>query len=310
MPAAIAVEGLVYGFLALGVFVSFRVLDFPDLSPEGSFPFGAAVSSALVVAGVHPAFALAAAFAAGALAGACTSWIKHAFSVPPLLAGIATMTALYSIDLRVLGGRANLPLIPVNPVMDAARALAPAAGAWSEVLFFLAVAAAGFVALDLFFHTEVGLALGALGDNENVVVAAGADPVLLRTAGVALSNGLVGMSGALAAAYQGFADVNLGAGVVAAGLASVMIGEFLWKSQKIGLQLLRVLVGSILFRGLMYAGRAWGYALGITPNDLRLVTAVLVVASVAASGLGRRTRTKAAARRPATARGPADGGLR
>jgi len=137
--------------------------------------------------------------------------------------------------------------------------------------------------LDLFFHTETGIALGALGDNEASVVQAGVNPASLRTLGIVLANGLAGLSGALAASYQGFADVNFGAGVVAAGLASVMLGELVLRSHYIGVQIFRVLLGSILFRALMYAARSWGYLAGITPNDLRLLTALLIVGAVALS---------------------------
>jgi len=285
MVEGILVEGLIYGILALGVFITFRVLDFPDLTVEGSFPFGAAVGGALIVSRVPAPLAMLAAFMAGALAGAVTSAVHHGLKVPPLLAGIVTMTGLYSVDLRVLGGKANLPLIAHNPVMRAAeswlgKSVDPSL---QSVLAFAIIAGFLVVLLDLFFHTEVGIAMGALGDNEISVVSAGVNPVRLRTLGIALSNGLAGLSGAIAASYQGFADANFGAGIVASGLASVMIGEFLFRSNRIGAQLARALLGSILFRALMYAGRSWGYVAGITPNDLKLLTSVLIVASIAAS---------------------------
>jgi len=192
------------------------------------------------------------------------------------------MTGLWSVNLRVMGGKANMPLIADNPVMDAAYGLLPNAGDWSAALFFALVAIAVLVILALFFSTEAGIALGALGDNEAVVVAAGSNPKVLRTAGVALSGALCGLSGGLAASYQGFADVNFGSGVVAAGLASVMVGEFLFRSNRIGVQLVRVMVGSIAFRAIMFAGRKYGYLVGMGPNDLRMVTALLVVGAVAA----------------------------
>jgi putative ABC transport system permease protein len=147
-----------------------------------------------------------------------------------------------------------------------------------------------FGLLDLFFHTEIGIAMGALGDNENAVIQAGIQPNRLRTWGIMLANALPGLSGAMAAAYQGFADVNLGQGVVAAGLATVMLGELVVHSQFIGVQLARVFLGSIIFRALMYAARSWGYVAGITPNDLRLLTALLIIASVAISRYGRKKR--------------------
>ena len=319
MIEGILVEGLVYGILALGVFISFRVLDFADLTVEGSFPAGAAAAAAIVTAAGRgsaaaaagsawaafaPVIAVVSGFAAGGLAGFATSVIHHKLKVPPLLAGIVTMTGFYSINLRILGGKPNLPLIRNNPLLNAARSWL--GGSMPPELALLAavlLAALAVVALlDLFFHTETGIAMGALGDNEAAVIQAGVNPAGLRTLGIILANGLAGLSGALAASYQGFADVNFGAGVIAAGLASVMLGELVLRSQFIGLQLFRVLLGSILFRALMYAARSWGYLAGITPNDLRLLTALLIVGAIALS--------KYAGKRPkqAAGYGPAKGG--
>jgi len=310
MLEGILVEGLVYGIMALGVFISFRILDFADLTVEGSFPAGAAAAAAIVTAAARnglgtaqaggsgafgapgawlstlaPFAAIPAGFAAGGLAGLATSLIHHRLRVPPLLAGIVTMTGFYSINLRVLGGKPNLPLIRNNPLLNGARTwLGPDVPQDIALLLAALLAALAIAALlDLFFHTETGIALGALGDNEASVIQAGVNPSSLRTLGIVLANGLAGLSGALAASYQGFADVNFGAGVVAAGLASVMLGELILRSQYIGVQIFRVLVGSILFRALMYAARSWGYFVGITPNDLRLLNALLIVGAVALS---------------------------
>jgi putative ABC transport system permease protein len=218
--------------------------------------------------------------------------------VPPLLAGIVTMTGLYSIDLRVLGNRANLPLIARNPVMEGSQSwLGPQADpAWASLAAFGAGIVLLLIILDFFFHTELGLSLGALGDNEAAVVSMGVNPVSLRTLGVALANGLAGLAGALAASYQGFADVNFGSGVIAAGLASVMLGELVLGTNRIGGQLLRVILGSVLFRAIMYAGRSWGYLAGITPNDLKLLTAILVVLALALSRSKSGLRLRFAAR--------------
>jgi len=283
MIEGILLEGLIYGIMALGVFMSFRILDFPDLTAEGAFPFGASVGGALIAGGTPAPLALLAAFGAGALAGCATSAIHHGLRVPALLAGIVTITGLYSIDLRVLGGRANLPLIAKNPVMRSAESWLGSSfnTSWASFLAFALITLVILVILDLFFHSEVGVALGALGNNESSVVSAGVNPVRLRTFGIALGNGLAGLSGALAASYQGFADVNFGQGVIAAGLASVMLGELLIRSNRIGVLLFRVILGSLLFRAIMYAGRSWGYLAGITPNDLKLMTAVLVVVALA-----------------------------
>ncbi|OQB95798.1 MAG: beta-methylgalactoside transporter inner membrane component [Spirochaetes bacterium ADurb.Bin110] len=300
MVEGILVEGLIYGILALGVFVSFRILDFPDLTVEGSFPAGAAagavVASALNLSPNGFLHALAvpagmlAGFVAGGVAGFATAAVYHKLRVPPLLAGIVTMTGFYSINLRILGGKPNYPLITNNPMLKLARSFLGGTlpSEWSLFASCVLVCLLLFALLDLFFHTEIGIAMGALGDNENAVVQAGIQPNRLRTWGIMLANALPGLSGAMAAAYQGFADVNLGQGVVAAGLATVMLGELIIHSQFISIQLLRVFFGSILFRALMYAARSWGYVAGITPNDLRLLTALLIIASVALSRVKRK----------------------
>lgn len=302
MVEGILVEGLIYSILALGVFVSFRILDFPDLTVEGSFPAGAAAGAIVASAlGLSPSgflkalavpAGMVAGFIAGGVAGFCTAAVYHKLKVPALLAGIVTMTGFYSINLRILGGKPNLPLITNNPMLKLARSflggiLPPE---WSLFVSCLLICLLLFGLLDLFFHTEIGIAMGALGDNENAVIQAGIRPNRLRTWGIILANALPGLSGAMAAAYQGFADVNLGQGVVAAGLATVMLGELVVHSQFIGVQLARVIVGSIIFRALMYAARSWGYVAGITPNDLRLLTALLIIVSVAISRYGRNRR--------------------
>lgn len=282
-----------YGILAVGVFVSFRVLDFPDLTVEGSFPLGAACAAAAVTAGVPFPLAALIAAAAGSLAGAATATIHTRFRVPPLLAGIVVMTALYSVNLRVMGGRSNIQLIGARPLTDFARTWLPGAPEdWATAAFFLLLALAVVCLLDLFFHTEFGITLGALGDNERVVTASGSNPDSFKTAGVALSNALAAFAGALASQHHGFADVNLGAGVVALGLASVMIGELLFRTSHIGAQLARAILGAMLFKAIMFAARFYGYFAGITPNDLRLVTALMIVLSLAVG----RARTRSADR--------------
>lgn len=253
MVEGILVEGLIYSILALGVFVSFRILDFPDLTVEGSFPAGAAAGAIVASAlGLSPSgflralavpAGMVAGFIAGGVAGFCTAAVYHKLKVPALLAGIVTMTGFYSINLRILGGKPNLPLITNNPMLKLARSflggiLPPE---WSLFVSCLLICLLLFGLLDLFFHTEIGIAMGALGDNENAVIQAGIRPNRLRTWGIILANALPGLSGAMAAAYQGFADVNLGQGVVAAGLATVMLGELVVHSQFIGVQLARVI---------------------------------------------------------------------
>lgn len=281
MIEAILVEGLIYGILAMGVFITFRVLDFPDLTVEGSFPLGAAVAAACVAAGVPFPLAALIAVAAGSLAGSLTALIHTSLKVPPLLAGIVVMTGLYSVNLRVMGGRSNIQLIGNRPLINFSTSWIPSVPPeLASALFFTLLAVLLMVLLDLFFHTEFGLTLGALGDNIKVVIASGSNPTSYKIAGVALANALVSFAGALASQHHGFADVNLGSGVVALGLASVMIGELVLRTNRIGLQLLRVVLGAIIFKAILFGARFYGYIAGITPNDLRLLTALMIVLSL------------------------------
>ncbi len=299
MTEAILTEGLIYGILAIGVFITFRVLDFPDLTVEGSFPLGAAVAAALLVAGVPFPLAVLVAMLAGGAAGALTALIHTGFRVPPLLAGIVVMTGLYSVNLRVMGGKSNIQLVGLRPLADFSKSWIPGLEpAFAQALFFILVAILLVILLDLFFHTEFGLTLGALGDNERMVTASGSNPDSYKVAGVALGNAFAALSGAFASQHHGFADVNLGSGVVALGLASVMIGELLFRTNRIGGQIARAILGAVLFKAIMFGARFYGYFAGITPNDLRLVTALMIVFSL---GVGK-LRSQLAARKNQRAR--------
>ena len=285
MVEAILVEGLLYGIMALGVFITFRILDFPDLSVDGTFPLGAVIMAVSIVNGVPLALALLLAFAGGTAAGAVTATIHNKLGVPNLLAGILTMTMLWSVNIRILGNRANLSLLRNETILSAVteRLEMVMPRQWAVFLFFVAVGLGVKFLLDLFFHTDMGLTLGAMGDNQQMVVSQGVNPEWMKVIGVGLSNGLVAVSGAFAAQFQGFADVNMGQGIVVSGLASVMIGEFLLRSNKIGVLTFRVLLGSIVYRGIMYLGRYYGYHINFTPNDLRLLTGLLIVGSLIVS---------------------------
>ena len=282
MIEGIFVEGLLYSLMALGVFITFRILDFPDLTVDGSFPLGAAIAATLITKGVSPWLSLIVAFAGGVAAGGVTATIHNKLKVPNLLAGILTMTMLWSINIRVLGNRANLPLIRRTTVLSQTKELFGEAFAivWVYLIFFIVIVFVVKFLLDLFFRTDLGLTLGAMGNNPQMVTTQGVNVEYMKLIGVGLSNGLVGLAGALAAQYQGFADVSLGQGIIIAGLASVMIGEFILKSNRISLLTLRVILGSILFRGLMYLGRYYGYYINLTPNDLKLITGLLIVLSL------------------------------
>ncbi len=282
MIEGILVEGLIYGIMVLGVFITFRILDFPDLTVDGSFPLGAVLMAVMLIKGFNPVVSFSAVFAAGFGAGTVTALIHNKLKVPNLLAGILTMTMLYSINIRILQNRANVPLLRVETVFTwVSKLFGGSVSSEAALLIFMAAVVLVIkILLDLFFHTDIGLTLGALGCNEQMVITQGVNPENLKIIGVGLSNALVAVSGGFAAQYLGFADVNMGIGIVVSGLASVMIGEFLFKSNRIALLTLRVLLGSILFKGIMYLGRYYGYYIKMTPNDLKLITGILIIISL------------------------------
>lgn len=289
--------GLILSLLAIGVLISFRVLGFRDLTVDGSITLGGAVAAILLINGVHPVIATAVAFAAGMLAGGITGLLHTRFNINPLLAGILVMTALYSVNLHVMG-KSNLPLMEertlFTPFADAGPE--PSRILWmgweirSQELqmtaFMLAVIAAVGLVMYAFFRTNLGLAMRATGDNPQMIRALGVDVGWMITLGVALSNGLVALSGAILVQYQGFADVQMGIGMVVWGFASVIIGESLVGTRKLGLLITGAVMGSILFRLLVAIALRWG----LNPNDLKLVTAVFVFAALVLPDLMTRFR--------------------
>jgi putative ABC transport system permease protein len=282
MIEGIFVEGLIYSLMVLGVYITFRILDFPDLTVDGSFPLGAVVGAQCIVVFNSIGLGLLLAFAAGTLAGAVTAFIHNKLKVPNLLAGILTMTMLYSINIRILSNRANLPLLKqdtiITVVENAFGGILPYR--YLLLMFFILVVLIVKILLDLFFHTDLGLTLGALGNNEQMVISQGVNPETLKVIGVGLSNGLVALSGAFAAQYQGFADIGMGIGIIVAGLASVMIGEFIFSSNKIEILTLCAILGSIAFKAIMYLARFYGYYIKMTPNDLKLITGIMIIVSL------------------------------
>ncbi|MCK8603161.1 ABC transporter substrate binding protein [Desulfoferrobacter suflitae] len=271
--------GFLYAFMTMGVFLTFRVHDFPDITVDGSFTSGAALAAVLIVAKVHPLIALLAAFAVGAAAGAATSFINTRFNVNGLLAGILVMTGLYSINLHIMG-RSNIPLLDQATFPDYLEAVNPGLHpeAWIT-LILLPVMLAFWLLTGLFFKTDLGISMRATGNNPIMAAAAGVDVARMKTFGVALANGLVGVSGGLVAQYQGFADIGMGMGTIVIGLAAVIIGESLIRSRSLYAKVLSVIVGSIIFR-MLIAGALF---LGMNPIDLKLLTAVFVLTTLVAS---------------------------
>ena len=291
MIEGMLIEGLIFGIMVLGVFSTYRVLNFCDMTVDGSFPLGASVMAVLLVNHVNPVLAIIAVILAGLLAGLCTTFIYTKFKIPDLLAGILMMTMLYSVNLRIMG-KANISLYDVDTIFTGSLAsFFP--DEWGIVLIAAIFAFVIKAALDLFYHTDMGLTMGALGSNEQMVISQGVNPTTLRGIGICMGNAFASLSGALYAMYQGFSDVGSGSGVVVSGLASLMLGEFIIKSNKIGLQTLRVLIGSIIYRALMYIARNYGWAVGMNADDLKLITGILIILCLALS----RTNIKKFAKR-------------
>jgi putative ABC transport system permease protein len=265
--------GLIYGLVALGVFLSFRVLSFPDLTVDGSFPLGAAVAASAIVAGLDPYLGTVLALVAGALAGLVTAVLNVRFGILHLLASILTMIALFSINLRIMG-RPNIALLTEDTVLTP---LAPL-GIWTPLLKVLVVGVVALVAALLlirFLASDYGLAMRATGANPRMARAQGVQTGSAILVGMALSNALVALAGALFAQTAGFADISIGTGTIVVGLAAVIVGETLLPARHIAIVVLACLFGSILYR-LAVALALNSDVLGLTASDLNLVTAVLV----------------------------------
>ncbi|WP_286222571.1 ABC transporter permease [Marinobacter apostichopi] len=287
--------GLIYGLVAFGIYISFRVLDFPDLTVDGSFPLGAAVAAILIIAGWNPWIATGAAILAGMAAGAVTALLNVKLKILNLLASILTMIALYSVNLRIMG-RPNVALLTEETVLtpwynlDLAYHLVP-------VLLFVIVVTVSLILLWRFMKSETGLAMRATGANPRMARAQGIATGAMIVLGVALSNGLVGLAGALFAQSQGAADVTMGVGVIVIGLASLIGGEAVITPSTVVRALLACVVGAIIYR-LAIAFALNADFLGLQAQDLNLITAVLVTLAIVLPGvrtsvIGKLTRNKA-----------------
>ena len=263
-------QGLLWSLLSLGVYITFRVLDIADLSVEGTFPLGAAVSAACITGGLSLPAGFALALLAGAAAGAVTGLLTTKLRIPALLAGILTMIGLYSVNLRVMG-RANISLLGLDTVYSWGDAFGLAE---AQTTFVVGIAAVLAVALIIywFFGTEIGLALRATGFNPQMSRAQGVNTDTMVVLGLMISNALVGLSGALVAQSNGFADAGMGVGTIVIGLASVIIGEVLFGTRSFKNCLISVILGSVVYRLVIAAV----LEMGMPPNDLKLFTAILV----------------------------------
>ncbi len=279
-------EGLVYAFVAIGVFLTLRVLAFPDLTVDGSFVVGGSIAAIIIAGGYNPFLATIAAFGGGLACGSITGLLNTKLRLPALLAGILMMVGLYSVNLLIMG-RPNVPLLRDITIFDSVAS-------WfgmmrSPILVIIVLAAIAFITfmvLNWFLRTEIGLALRATGDNEQMVRSLGVDTDKNILMGCAISNGLVALAGALVAQNQQFCDVNMGIGMIVMGLASVIIGEALIHPRGVASMLLAALTGTFLYRLFITIA----LRLGLAPGNLKLITALLVITAMAIPYIQKKLR--------------------
>ena len=278
-------EGLIYAILALGVLITYRILDFPDLTVDSSFPLGAAVSAILTVNGMHPVLTLLMATLAGAAAGLVTGLIHVKCRVRDLLSGIITMTALYSVNLRI-AGRANLPFFNMDTLFDNALvdSLPAALAPWSKVLVVLVIVLVVKVLLDLFMNTKAGFLLRAEGDNPAVVSTLARDGGLVKIEGLVIANALVALSGAVMAQKNRVFEISMGPGAIVFGVAAEIIGTNIFKNRQKVNSSTAAIVGSIIYKACV----ALALSLGLVPQDLKLVTAALFLIILVLGGMRRK----------------------
>lgn len=301
--------GLILALLALGVYVSFRIFNIPDMTAEGTVTLGASVAAVMMTNGYNPILATFAAMLAGTAAGAVTGLLATKCKINALLSGILVMTGLYSVNLHIMG-RSNVPLLQTTTLATYAETIGThvfgtianlnvfgwdvSVRDMSVLTGILLLVAALCVLLYLFLRTDLGTAMRATGDNPYMICALGVSVDGATIFGLAMSNGLIALCGALIAQYQGFADVQMGVGMVVLGIASVIIGESLVGTRAVGLLITGTVMGSVLFRLLVAVALRWG----LNPNDLKLITAVFVFAALVMPNLARRLKF----RRPAVAK--------
>ena len=290
--------GFIFSLVALGVLISFRIFAFPDITADGSSTLGAALAAMMLVKNINPVLATAAAFAGGFLAGAVTGILATKFKINGLLAGILVMTGLYSVNLHIMG-RSNISVLRASTLSTYAERAGIALArdrnlnvlGWeittveASLLMasFLFIVLAGCI-MYIFFQTNLGTTMRATGDNNQMIRALGVNDENMIILGLAVSNALIALAGAFISQYQGFADVQMGIGMVVWGLASVIIGEALVGTRQLGLSMIGAVMGSVLFRLLV----AIALRLGLNPNDLKLVTALFVFLALIAPGVLKR----------------------
>lgn len=266
-------QGLIYSLVAMGLFISFRILNVADLTVDGAFTLGCATAAVATLAG-HPFLGLLLALAAGALAGLVTALLQTKMKVQPILAGIITMTALYSINLMIMTNRANLPLLKCETIYSAAAKIFPAD--YAKLILLTIIVAVIILATLIFLRSGTGLAIRATGDNPDLVRSSSINPHITISIGLCVANALVSLSGALLAQYQLFAEITTGTGMVVIGLASLIIGEVIVGHGGIFRALLGTLVGSAIYRLII----AVAITSSLQPSNLKLISAIIVAISI------------------------------
>ncbi|MBW2006314.1 MAG: ABC transporter permease [Deltaproteobacteria bacterium] len=264
-------QGLAYGLVALGIVITFRILAFPDLTVDGSFPLGAAVVARLIMEGVPPIYGILMAIIMGFLAGCCTGLLNTKLKINSLLAGILMMTILYSVNLRIMG-RSNIQLLTVSTLLTPLENLDVNRFIPIIAFFFVVTLCVKFLT-DMFLHTQLGFAMRATGDNEQMIRTLGVNTDNMTVLGLGISNAFVALSGALVAQDQGFSDVGMGIGMIVAGLASIIIGEALIGKKSVQRMTLAAVVGSIIYKFII----SLGLRMGLAPTDLKMATGVMVI---------------------------------
>jgi putative ABC transport system permease protein len=280
--------GLLYALMALGVYITFRILDFPDLTVDGSFTTGGAIAAVMISNGFSPWLACLAAFVGGLIAGACTGLLHTKGKINGLLSGILMMIALYSINMRIMG-KPNISLLGSDTLFSSISLSAP----MLIVVMFIVIMVVKLL-LDAFLHTDLGLALRATGDNSRMIRSLGAHTDNTIILGVSLSNGLVALSGAIISQQSGFAEISMGIGMIVIGLASVIIGEAIFGARTVFRATLAAVLGSIVYRIVVaFALRVeW-----LDASDLKLITAIIVIVALVLPSLQRSLKQKSLAKK-------------
>lgn len=289
-----ATLGIIWAIMALGLYLTYRVLNYADLTVDGSLTLGGAISAVYVASGVQPIVAILLATIGGMIAGAVTGLLHTKFKIPDLLAGILTQFGLYSINLRIMG-KANFGLLNETTLFSQIKEMGMPSK-WAGLAVGLVFVIILIVIIYCFFGTEIGCALRATGNNPDMVKAMGANTKVYIVLGLVVGNGLVAMSGALLAQYQGYADINMGVGTIVIGLAAIMIGEVLFSKRTYIHRLAGVVIGSIVYRIIiafvLRISLSSNSVIKITADDMKLITAIIVVIALVSPNIKNAVKTK------------------